>query len=262
MTALSAARRNSLQRERGFIEAKPMAATLTVHQGGMAMRNASGYYTKATAALALVGVGRFLEGKTNAGSAGDDTVRIEEGIFNWANSSSDDEITIADIGKVCFAVDDQTVAKTSGSGTRSPAGIVMGVDTHLGVWVMMGEEVLTAWLAQRKKMVPLRLTTLAGSGSPAYRTISPFSGLLTSIMSVIEAALTTANATLTASIGGVAVTNGVITVTQAASAAGDKDSATPTAANYVNAGDELKIVVTGTQDAAAPANAVFEIDAD
>jgi hypothetical protein len=105
-------------------------------------------------------------------------------------------------------------------------------------------------------------STRPGSGSPAYRAVSPFSGLLTKIQSVIELALTSADATLTASIAGNAVTNGVLTLTQSGSAAGDKDSATPTAANYVTAGDELKIVVTGSQAAAAPANVVFEIDAD
>ena len=153
------------------------------------------------------------------------------------------------------------MAKTSGSGVRSPAGVVVGVD-DLGVQVEMGEAVLAAFLAGRKKLVSLRLTTIAGSGSPVYRTISPFAGVLTKIQSVTEGALTTADATLTAKIAGVAVTNGVITVTQSGSAAGDKDSATPTAANYVAAGDELSITVTGTQASATAANVIFEIDAD
>lgn len=261
MTALSAARHTN-QRARGYIATRPMAAALTAYAGGLAMRNAAGDITKGSSALALIGIGRFLETKTNAGAAGAETIRVEEGIFNWVNSGGGAEVTAADIGKVCYAVDDQTVARTSGSGARSPAGIVMDVSAADGVWVLSGEEVLTAWLAGRKRFVPLRLTTIAGAGSPAYRTVSPISGLLTRIRSVIELALTTANATLTASIAGTPVTGGVITVTQAGSAAGDIDEAVPTAARYVNAGDELKIVVTGTQDAAAPANVVFEIDAD
>jgi len=259
MTALSADR--NTPRFDGDILSFGVAASVTIHAGAMAMLNASGYATKGQTALGLYGVGRADQRVVNAGSAGDETIRVRPGRFRFANSSAADEITIAEIGKVCYAVDDQTVAKTSGSGTRSPAGFVVGVDAQ-GVHVEFDVAKIGAWLANRKKLVPLRLTTLAGSGSPAFRTISPFSGLVTSIKSVIEGALTTADATLTASIAGVAITNGAVTVTQAGSAAGDKDSATPTAANYVTAGDELKIVVTGTQDAAVAANALFEIDAD
>ena len=44
-------------------------------------------------------------------------------------------ITLADIGKACYAVDDQTVALTDGGGgARARAGIIHQV-TELGVWV-------------------------------------------------------------------------------------------------------------------------------
>jgi hypothetical protein len=238
------------------------AAVAKIFGGALVMLNASGYATKGQTALALVGIGRADEQVDNTGgSAGDLNVRVSEGTFVWANSASTDLITIADIGKVCYAVDDQTVAKSSGSGTRSPAGIIVDVDST-GVHVKMGADVLSDFRKLRKTAVPLTLTTIAGAGSPAYRCIAPVSGLLTRIQSIIEAALTTADATLTVSIAGVAVTNGVLTVTQAGSAAGDKDSAVPTALNYVTAGDELKIVVTGTQASAVRANCIFEIDAD
>jgi hypothetical protein len=41
---------------------------------------------------------------------------------------------LADVGKQCYLVDDQTVAKTDGTNTRSPAGFVRDVDAD-GVWV-------------------------------------------------------------------------------------------------------------------------------
>ena len=63
------------------------------------------------------------------------------GCFRFANSAGGDEITIAEIGDVVFAVDDQTVAKTDGTSSRSPAGFVDDVD-DLGVWVRF-DEVLT-----------------------------------------------------------------------------------------------------------------------
>ena len=45
-----------------------------------------------------------------------------------------DLIARAEIGDTCFAVDDQTVAKTDGSESRSAAGIIRDVDAQ-GVWV-------------------------------------------------------------------------------------------------------------------------------
>ena len=52
----------------------------------------------------------------------------------FGNSTSTDAITLADVGSDCYIVDDQTVAKTNGSGTRSRAGRVFDVDSE-GVWV-------------------------------------------------------------------------------------------------------------------------------
>ena len=43
-------------------------------------------------------------------------------------------IAAADIGNNCYVVDDQTVAKTNGTNSRSVAGKVHDVDA-IGVWV-------------------------------------------------------------------------------------------------------------------------------
>lgn len=239
-----------------------VAAAAKIYGGALVMLNASGYATKGQTALALIGAGMANEQVDNsAGAAGDLTIGVHEGVFSFANSASADLITIADIGQVCYAVDDQTVARTSGSGTRSPAGFIVDVDAN-GVHVSLKPVSLSAWIKARKKIVQLVLTTVAGSGSPAYRAVSPFTGLVNKIRANIEAALTTGDATVTTSIAGTGITGGVLTLTQAASAAGDKFSVSPTALNYVTAGDELKAVVTGTEAAAVRANVTFEIDAD
>jgi len=86
-------------------------------------------------ATTLRGVGRVKETVDNSAGADDAaTVDIERGIFRYANSSGADEITAADIGNDCYIVDDQTVAKTDGTSTRSVAGKVHDIDA-LGVWV-------------------------------------------------------------------------------------------------------------------------------
>lgn len=73
----------------------------------------------------------------------------------------------------------------------------------------------------------------------------PHAVTIDKVYSVIDAPITVADKVLTLSIGGTAVTNGVITITQVGSAAGDIDICTPTADNSVAAGTALKIAATG-----------------
>lgn len=119
----------------GDIRVGALAASTTIYAGAMVMANSSGFLVEGQTATDLVGVGRAEERVDNsAGGNGDKTISYRPGVYRYANSAAADEITAADIGKKCFAVDDQTVAKTDGTATRSPAGIVDGVDTQ-GVWV-------------------------------------------------------------------------------------------------------------------------------
>ena len=49
---------------------------------------------------------------------------MKRGCWKFANSTAGDAITDADYGTTCYVVDNQTVAKTNGSSTRSAAGTV------------------------------------------------------------------------------------------------------------------------------------------
>ena len=90
--------------------------------------------------------------------------------------------------------------------------------------------------------------------------VSPIAGTITKIYSVIDQAIALADTTLTAKIGGVAVTNGVITIAYSGSAAGDVDSCTPTAANSVSAGTAIEFVSGGqTNTSGAHAHITMEI---
>jgi hypothetical protein len=75
--------------------------------------------------------------------------------------------------------------------------------------------------------------------------VAPYAGTISKIYSVIDGAITGANATITPSIGGVSITSGGITIAQSGSAAGDVDSSTPSAANAVTAGQAIKIETDG-----------------
>ncbi len=109
----------------------------TIYAGGLVCKNASGYVVPGATATTLIALGRAQDTVTNSGSAGAVTVRYDQGVFRFDNSSAGDAITIADIGSDCFVVDDQQVAKTNGTSTRSRAGKVYDVDA-LGVWVLIG----------------------------------------------------------------------------------------------------------------------------
>jgi hypothetical protein len=138
--------RNTPRRE-GDVRKQALAASILVFAGGILMRNAAGYLTKGATATGLIGVGVALEQVDNSdGSAGDKSVAFRAGIHRFKNSASGDAITIAEISDPCYAVDDETVAKTSGTNTRSLVGFVEDVDDQ-GVWVRFDEMMVAAYLA-------------------------------------------------------------------------------------------------------------------
>ena len=83
--------------------------------------------------LKAVGVSEHRADNTG-GAAGAIRVRCRKGPHRFANSAAADAIALTDVGSDCYIVDDQTVAKTNGTNTRSVAGKVFDVDAD-GVWV-------------------------------------------------------------------------------------------------------------------------------
>jgi hypothetical protein len=113
----------------------PVAAATKIFAGTLVCINASGLATKGAVSTTLKCVGvASAQADNSAGAAGAINVKVERGCFKFGNSSAGDAIVLADVGSNCFIVDDQTVAKTNGSSTRSVAGIVRDVEAD-GVWV-------------------------------------------------------------------------------------------------------------------------------
>lgn len=128
----------------GNVRTLGVAADAVIYKGAQLALNASGYLVPMSTATGLVAAGRANETVDNTGGAdGAKTCQVERGVFNYSNSAAADEITIADIGATCYAVDDATVAKTDGTGTRSAAGTVFDVDSD-GVWVEIGDHAAVA----------------------------------------------------------------------------------------------------------------------
>jgi hypothetical protein len=123
--------RNTVRRD-GRVLDFARAASVTCFAGAIGCLNASGLATPGATATTLRAVGRVLRQYTD--DAGNVRVEMERGTFKFANSSAGDAITNAAYGSNVFIVNDQTVALTNGSSTRSIAGICRGVDAD-GVWV-------------------------------------------------------------------------------------------------------------------------------
>ncbi len=269
-----AADRNTPRRD-GFSFSYPVAANVTCYAGAIAVLDSAGNCKPAVTATGLVPVGVFQEQITNGASAAAVNVMVRPGIYRVGNSAAADEITKAEIGDRCYLVDDQTVAKTDGSSTRSLAGIVEDVDSS-GVWVDISKEVLTTTglLAANnlsdlgsadtargnlggganKMMLTFDPISTKASDAQVVRVVSPVAGTIDKIWSVMNGALATGDCTLTAAIGTTPITNGALTLTQSGSAAGDVDSATPSAAKTVAAGDVIKVTCSGSSTATATAS--------
>lgn len=126
--------RNTKRRD-GVMYSDPVAAATRIFAGSIVCLDASGNAVPGSTATTLTVRGVAQEQVDNRdGAAGDLRVETRRGVFPFANSASTDEITRADIGNSAYIVDDETVAKTNGTSTRSVAGVIRDVDDS-GVWV-------------------------------------------------------------------------------------------------------------------------------
>ena len=138
--------RNTIARE-GDTLSGPVAADARIFAGALLMRTVAGHLAPGAAVATAIGAGRADIGADNTGgSGGAIAVDWRRGTFRFENSGGSDTITVADIGKLCYIVDDQTVAKTDNSAARSPAGVVEDID-GADVWVRM-DEALTRAMVQ------------------------------------------------------------------------------------------------------------------
>jgi hypothetical protein len=126
--------------EQGTVETGYLVgANVKCFQGGLVVLD-GGYAVPGKEATGLVAVGRCEELCDNiGGAAGAKTVIVRKGRFRYSNSAGEDLIAQADVGQLCYVVDDATVAKTNGGSpaTRSIAGRIRGVEAG-GVFVDVG----------------------------------------------------------------------------------------------------------------------------
>ena len=126
--------RNTAMKD-GEIISVPVAANAVIYAGALVVATAAGFAAPGSVATTLTYLGRAEESCNNAGgvNAAKSVLVRRRSAFYYKNHGAD-LVTQASIGKVCYIVDDETVALTNGANTRSAAGIVIGVDAG-GVWL-------------------------------------------------------------------------------------------------------------------------------
>ena len=136
MTALTKDRPTP-ERE-GRLVADPLAAAAVIYAGAMYMLDATcNALPAAPQAAATTLVVRAVARRRAVQAQGDALTDGATGVFCFDNATAGDALTRADIGAVCYALDDATVAKGHDTNKRPKAGVVVDVDAH-GVWVRVG----------------------------------------------------------------------------------------------------------------------------
>jgi hypothetical protein len=252
----------------GGILSVGVTAAVACLQGGMAMLS-SGYARPARAgqggndlakiadvALSRV-IGVFNSSVTGGVADGDKAVEVDEGTFAFKNSAGVDAIGVTEIDRYCFVADDETVAKTSASGTRPRAGIVREVDANW-VWVEISAAATAG--AQKSIFLPFAINQTDLLAPTNAELVSPVAGRIARMTTIVQAAVTTGG-DITALVGVTAVAGLACTIADAA-AKGSVVTDTPTAGDastLVAAGDRIQIAPGAPFATAGAVSGILEI---
>lgn len=187
-------------------------SNVIIYAGSLVCVDSSGLANPAadTSGFAVVGRAESTVDNRTAVYEATKTVKIARGVFRWANA---DNIAVADIGKIVYVTDDQTVNKTGG-GQNIIAGTVVDVDSS-GVWV------------DTAKVGPIGAATpssLAVSGGATVGTTLTVTGAtaLNGGISADTSKFTVADSTGNTIIGGTLVVTGAVTGVSTISGSGFK----------------------------------------
>jgi len=121
-------------RQAGDIVNRPVAASVHCYSGAIGAVDAAGNANPAADTAGLKVIGTFQTEQNNTeGDAGDLVVNMD-GRPQWITNSTGDAVTVAEIGRVVYVEDDETVCKVGGA-NHIPAGICKNIDATLGVLV-------------------------------------------------------------------------------------------------------------------------------
>jgi len=110
----------------------------------------------------------------------------------------------------------------------------------------------------KTKIVNVDIDDISSAGSSWV--VPGIAGTIKKVTTVLYGAITTGDAVVTLEIGGVLVTGSSVTIANAGSAAGDVDSATPSALNVVTAIQPIEVITDGGSTVAQKVTVTLEIE--
>lgn len=146
----------------------------------------------------------------------------------------------------------------TGSDLHEPKGIAAANSGDVYVADGAGSGTMTNVKNLNKVFVHFRFNNISTASSQWV--VPGIAGDITKIHSVISGAIASADCGLSFEIGGTPITGGNITIANAGSAAGDVDTATPSAANTITADQPIEIISDGASTNNVNATITFTID--
>lgn len=126
-------------RRTGNVRNLPVLAATKIFAGTIVEMDSTGFVVPATKATGKVYIGVCRTQADNSlGLDGAILAEIVRGDFGFNNSAAADEINRDDIGLDCFLEDDNTVALTNGTATRSILGKIYDIDEDDKIVVTVG----------------------------------------------------------------------------------------------------------------------------
>lgn len=243
-----------------------------LYKGAGVLKDADGYLINAV--TAAVGVTRGVAQQTVLGD-GTKRCEVRTGMFQF-HIDEGDAVDDGDCEQIVYWLDNHTISKTSNAGANPPAGrlkmITIDGQAIVGVGPLFsvdGDLVAANNLSDVASVATARANIGANVGflsvvvpldaAGVFYLPLPKACTIIDLRSAVEGATTTTGAaTITAALDAVNVTNGVITIAVGA-VVGEKDVATPSAANVATEGQNLRLTVApNSQDAAAFARVTAE----
>ena len=133
-----------------------------------------------------------------------------------------------------------------------------GNSTFTGTSTFIGNITLPTLSLLKSQTFEIFVPNIVSGTAASCVVVSRIAGPITNISAVVNNTIAAGDLTMTASINGVAITGGVLTIPNT-TAANTAISISPTGANIVARGDVVKIVVGGANNATGTGHVTFQV---
>ncbi len=133
-----------------------------------------------------------------------------------------------------------------------------GNSTFTGTSTFIGAITLPTLSLLKSQTFEIFVPSIVSGAAASCVVVSRIAGPITNISAVVNNTIAAGDLTMTASINGVAITTGVVTIANT-TAANTAVSITPTALNTVARGDVVRILIGGANTATGTGHVTFQV---